>query len=215
MFFLSIIYVKFVVGYNSPNDMKIRLNYTTLLVSFCIAVAANACGRTSTTKTEKVEGVEWNVAVKKAVQFYVTLTGVNTDAKYTVADTASINEKLLGIKPENLTLDWTLPSADGSIWLVAYENGPILSEKVTVTEANSIPSYDGCIQVAFKFHDAHKWAVITSESIGKRLAVFVNGQLMNAPQVNSEITSGNCSVSIPVEMIHDYLPSLDLEKLKQ
>lgn len=30
---------------------------------------------------------------------------------------------------------------------------------------------------------------ITQENIGKPLAVFVNGLLMNAPQVNSEITS--------------------------
>ena len=74
-------------------------------------------------------------------------------------------------------------------------------------------SYDGNIQVAFKFADAKRWETITQENIGKRLVVFVNGQLMNAPQVNSEITLGNCSVSIPAEMIHEYLPNLDLEKL--
>lgn len=175
-------------------------NPPALLLSIAIAIAATACGSTGTTKTEKVEGVEWNVTVKKTVQFYDTLTGVNTDVRYSVADTASINQKLLGIKPENLTLDWTIPGADGSIWLVAYENGPILSEKVTVTEANTISSYGGDIQVAFKFSDAQKWEEITRESIGKRLAVFVNGQLMNAPQVNSEITSGNCAVLIPAEM---------------
>jgi len=195
--------------------MPKRLTLPALLVSIALAGSAIACGKTSITKTEKVEGVEWNVTVKKAVQFCDSLTGINTDSKYTVADTASVNQKLLGIKPENLTLEWTLPWADGSIWLVAYENGPILDEKVAVTEANSIPSYEGNIQVAFKFYDAQKWEEITRDNIGKRLAIFVNGQLMNAPQVNSEITSGNCSVSIPAEMIHDYLPNLDLEKLKQ
>ncbi len=191
------------------------LKLSALLVSIALAVAATACGKTSTTKTEKVDGTEWNVTVCKAVPFDDTLTGINTDATYTVADTATINQKLLGVKPENLTLDWTIPSADGKIWLIAYENEPILSEKVAVTEANSIPSYDGNIQVGFKFADAKKWETITQENIGKRLAVFVNGQLMNAPQVNSAITSGSCSVSIPADMIHDYLPNLDLEKLKQ
>jgi hypothetical protein len=44
---------------------------------------------------------------------------------------------------------------------------------------------------------------------------FVNGQLMNAPQVNSEIESGRCSVSIPTNMVKDFLPNLDLEKIKQ
>lgn len=195
--------------------MPKRLTLPALLVSIALAVVATACGNTSTTKTEKVEGVEWNVNVRKAVQFYDTQTGVSTDNKYTIADTATINQQLLGIKPENLTLEWTIPSADGSIWLVAYENGPILSEKVAVTEANTMPSYGGNIQVAFKFADADNWATITRENIGSRLAVFVNGQLMNAPQVNNEITSGNCSVTIPGDMIKQYLPDIDLEKLKQ
>ena len=190
-------------------------NSCVLLAGTAIAVIATACGSTSTTKTEKVEGVEWMVTVNKAVEFNDSLTGVNTDYKYTVADTAAVNESLRGIKPENLTIGWTIPSADGRIWLVAYDNTPLLSETVTVTEANSIPSYDGNIQVAFKFADAKKWETITGDNIGQRLAIFVNGQLMNAPQVNSEITSGNCSVSIPADMIHDYLPDLDLEKLKQ
>ncbi len=195
--------------------MPKRLTLPALLVIIALAVVATACGNTSTTKTEKIEGVEWDVTVRKAVQFYDTQTGVSTENKYTLADTASINQQLLGIKPENLALEWTIPSADGSIWLVAYENGPILSEKVAVAEANTMPSYSGNIQVAFKFADADKWATITRENIGSRLAVFVNSQLMNAPQVNNEITSGNCSVTIPGDMIKQYLPDIDLEKIKQ
>ena len=143
------------------------------------------------------------------------MTGINTDVKYSVADTATINQKLLGIKPENLTLDWTIPDADGSIWLVAYESTPILLEKISVTEANAILSYGGDIQVAFKFTDAKKWETVTKENIGKNLAVFVNGRLMNAPRVMMEITSGDCYVSIPSEMILDYFPDIDLDYLKQ
>lgn len=185
------------------------------LVSIIMVVVTTACGNTSATKTQKVDGVEWNVSVRMAVPFNDSLTGVNTDNNFTVADTASVNEKLLSVKPENLTIDWTLPSTDGTIWLVAYESEPILSEKVSVTEANSIPAYGGDIQIGFKFSDAEKWATITRENIGKRLAVFVNGQLMNAPKVNSEIESGSCSVSIPANMVTDFLPNLDLEKIKQ
>ena len=191
------------------------LKLPALLIGIALAGTTIACGSTSTTKTEKVDGVEWNVSVRRAVPFNDSLTGVSTDNNYTIADTASVNEKLLSVKPENLTLDWTLPSTDGTIWLVAYESEPILSEKVNVTEANSIPAYGGDIQIGFKFPDSEKWATITRENIGKRLAVFVNGQLMNAPQVNSEITSGSCSVSIPTDKIHEYLPNLDLEKLKK
>ena len=195
--------------------MKRLFKLPALLVGIVLAGIAIACGNTSTTKTVKVEGTEWNVTVKKAVQFNDTLTGVNTDVEYTVADTAAVNEKLLGIKPENLTLEWSIPSSDGRIWLVAYESIPLLSEIVKVNEANSIPAYGGDVQIGFRFNDADKWATITRENVGKRLALFVNGQLMYAPRVGSVIESGNCSVLIPADMIHDYLPSLDLEKLKQ
>lgn len=195
--------------------MAKRIYLLALLVSIKMAVVATACGKASTTKTEKVDGVEWNVSVRKGVQFNDFPTGVSTDNNYTVADTASVNEKLLSVRPENLTFDWTLPSTDRTIWLVAYENEPILSEKVNVNEANSIPAYGGDIQIGFKFSDTEKWATITRENIGKRLAIFVNGQLMNAPQVNSEIESGNCAVSIPADMVTDFLPNLDLEKIKQ
>lgn len=44
---------------------------------------------------------------------------------------------------------------------------------------------------------------------------FVNGQLMNAPKVNSEIESGRCSVSILANMVKDFLPNLDLEETNQ
>lgn len=76
-------------------------------------------------------------------------------------------------------------------------------------------SYGDDIQVAFKFADADKWAGITRENIGKRLAVIVNSQLMNVPQVNNEITSGYCVVIIPRDIIKQYLPDIDLEKLNR
>ena len=192
--------------------MIVRLH---LLMCIAFAAIATACGKTSTAKTEIIDGVEWNVTIHKAVQFNDSLTGVSTGNNYTVADIAIVNEKLLSIKPENLTIGWTIPSSDGSIWLIAYESTPLLIDKVKVTQANSIPSYGGDIQIGFKFSDTEKWAIITRENIGERLAVFVNGQLMNAPQVNSEITSGNCSVSIPTNMIKDYLPNLDIEQIRQ
>lgn len=205
----------FVIQYYNSKRMAKKLYLFASLVSIIMAVATTACGKTSNTKTEKVDGVEWNISVRKAVQFNDPQTGINTDNNYTVADTASVNEKLLSVKPENLTLDWTIPNTDGTIWLVAYESEPILSEKVSITEANSIPAYGGNIQIGFKFSNTEKWATITRENIGKRLALFVNGQLMNAPQVNNVIESGYCSVSIPANMVTDFLPNLDLEKIKQ
>ena len=196
--------------------MTKKLTLHAWLGSIALAVVATACGNTNTTKTEKVVGVEWNVAVNKVVELNDTTTGISTYQDYTVADTATVNALMKEIKHSgNLTIAWTVPSADGSIWLVAYEKEPLLSEIVSVTEANSMASYGDVIQVAFRFADADKWAAITRENIGNRLAVIVNGQPMNAPQVNCEITSGNCSVTIPDDMIKQYLPDIDLEKLKQ
>lgn len=185
----------------------------------CVASAAigMACGRTGAGETEKHEKddeVEWNVSVHRAVQFTDSLTGVSTDAYYTVADTAAVNEKLRSVRPENLTLGWTVPWSDGVIFLVAYENEPVLSGKVKVTEVNSISSYGGDVQVAFKFPDADKWAEITRKNIGKRLAIFVNGQLMSAPQVNTEIEHGNCSVTIPASGVRNYLPDYAPERVR-
>lgn len=192
-------------------------SFIKLLAGILLAVAASACGGASgTTKTEKIEGVEWNVAVHKVVEFNDTTLEISTNQDYTLADTASVNVLLKEIKHcGNITIAWTLPSADGSIWLVAYENEPLLSEKVSVTEANSMAAYGDDIQIAFKFPDATKWAAITRENIGRRLAVIVDGQVMNAPQVNTEITSGNCSVTIPADMVRQFLPEADLEKLRQ
>lgn len=196
--------------------MAKKLTLPALLVSIALAVVATACGNTSTTKTEKVDGVEWNVTVNKFVEFNDTTLEISTNQDYTVADTATVNVLMKEIKHcGNITIAWTLPSADGSIWLVAYEKEPLLSEIVSVTEANSMASYGDDIQVVFKFADADKWAAITRENIGKRLVLVVNGQPFNAPQVNNEITSGNCSVTIPDDMIKQYLPDIDLEKLKQ
>nr|MBD5377118.1 hypothetical protein [Bacteroides sp.] len=196
------------------------LNIKAWLVGIIMMMAGlSGCGNTSSEKTQKISGEEWNVTVHRAWEFNDTVNGIGitTDCKYRVADTAQVNQALAGIKPEtgHFSFGWTIESSDGTVWLVAYEDEPLLSERVKVTTANSLPEYEGNVQVAFRFADADKWAAITEENIGKRLAVIVNGQVMNAPQVNMRINSGNCSVSIPADKIREYLPNLDMEKLKQ
>ncbi len=192
-----------------------HLLFDRLLIFGGIAIAAmaTACGGASTAEAEDVEGIEWNVTVCSAVQFDDSMRGISTDRSYTLGDTASVNEQLMSVKAENLTLEWTVAATDGTIRLVAYESEPILSEKVKITENNSIMSYGGDIQVAFKFPDVDRWATVTRQNIGKRLAIFVNGRLMSAPQVNTPIESGSCSVTFPAEVKDDYLPNFDLENV--
>lgn len=197
--------------------MQRKTSLSALLVSVIIPFVAAACGNAgaTATKTETIDGVEWNITINQVLEFNDTAVGIGTDYIYTVADTARINELLKDVPHcGNVTIGWTIPGSDGSIWLVAYDNEPLLSEKVKVTKVSYIPSYYGGFQVAFRFPDAKKWAAITAGNIGQRLAVIVNGQLMNAPQVNTEITSGHCSVSVPEEAIHKFLPDIDIEKLR-
>ena len=193
--------------------MATPLTFHTFLVSATLAVATTACGITSTTKTEKSEEVEWNVTVNKVVEFSDTTLGISTNQDYTVADTAAVTPLLKELKPcGNITIAWTVPSSDGSIWLVAYESEPLLSENVAVSAGYPMPSYGDDLQVPFKFADAENWSRITRENIGERLAITVNGQLMNAPKVNNEITSGNCYVTIPSDLANHFLPKIDEQK---
>ena len=191
-------------------------NRISIIYLVCIAAVVAACGRTGDTQTEKVGGVEWMVTVNKTVEINDTVLGVSTNQDYTVADTAVVNALLKRVKHcGNISIAWTLPSADESIWLVACEDEPLISEKLNITETNCIEAYGDVIQVAFKFSDAAKWAAITRDNIGECLAVIVNGQVTNAPQVNSEITSGNCAIIFPKSMVCDFLPGLGLEEIKQ
>lgn len=182
-----------------------------LFVSFAVAVGTTACGNTAASETKKINGAELEVSVNRVVAFNDSLSGIGTDCNYTIADTAGVNAALKQMKHcGNITIGWTISSPDSSIWLVAYENEPVLSETISVAEVNPIPVHDGYFQVAFRFSDTERWAAITRENIGRQLALLVNGQLMNAPMVNAEITSGGCAASIPGEKLHDYLPDFDL-----
>ena len=194
--------------------MTHNLRPTAILFPILLLVTA-ACGNTSTSKSTKISDTQWDVSVHRVPVFDDTIQSMIFDSLYTIADTAQVNALLKELHlPNNISVDWTIPNADGTIWLVPYEKDPLLSEKVTLTEATPINEYDETISVAFKFTDTAEWARITANNIAHRLAVVVNGQLINAPVVRNEIPSGNCSVAIPTEMIHNYLPELDLETLK-
>lgn len=180
-----------------------------------LAIAASSCGKSGNAETAKAPDAGWNVSIHRVISFNDSTTGVGVDYDYTVADTARVNSALKEMKRcGNVTVGWTIPVADGSIWLVAYENEPLLIDRVQITE-EAVQAYGGDIQVGFRFSNAGKWAEITEENIGQRLAVVVDGQLMSAPQVNTQITSGNCTVTIPDEKIHRFLPELDLEKINR
>ena len=65
--------------------MKRLLKFTALLVGIALAGTAIDSGNTSITKTEKVEGTEWNVTVKRVIHI------LDGNGQYTIADTVRVN----------------------------------------------------------------------------------------------------------------------------
>lgn len=51
------------------------------------------------------------------------------------------------------------------------------------------------VEWTFDESDALKWAKFTEASIGKHMAVEINGKFMFAPRVNQQITGGRCAIS--------------------
>ncbi len=51
------------------------------------------------------------------------------------------------------------------------------------------------VQWSFDESDALKWAEFTESSIGKHVAVEINGKYMFAPRVNQRISGGRCAIS--------------------
>ena len=83
------------------------------------------------------------------------------------------------------------------------EPGPALTETepefvAQVHEATvELDSTSGILNVQWTFDepDALKWAEFTEASIGKHVAVYINGKYMFAPRVNQRISGGRCAIS--------------------
>lgn len=51
------------------------------------------------------------------------------------------------------------------------------------------------VEWAFDADDAIKWSKFTEASIGRHVAVEIDGRFMFAPRVNQQITGGHCAIS--------------------
>ncbi len=51
------------------------------------------------------------------------------------------------------------------------------------------------ISVSFNSEGAKKFADITRKSVGRQLAIILDGELYSAPRINEEIPSGNCEIA--------------------
>lgn len=85
---------------------------------------------------------------------------------------------------------------------VVYDNSKILMTGDTIGEATSgTDQAQGTgktryvIQVKFKGKGVKKFADITTEHEGKRLAIVYDGRMVSAPTLDEPITGGNCQIS--------------------
>lgn len=85
---------------------------------------------------------------------------------------------------------------------VVYDNSKILMTGDTIGEATSgTDQAQGTgktryvVQVKFKGKGVKKFADITTEHEGKRLAIVYDGRMVSAPTLDEPITGGNCQIS--------------------
>lgn len=195
---------------------------------FCAAfgVTLAACGSKSqgADVEPEVPRVEWNVSVNEPItREHALLQGPNMkDNEYLqsvlhtgmgvcdVSDTVRVGglmrERAADLTEFDLTYGWLELEDSADCDLVIYNRKPLIDEDVVVEDICSMPEDDMNVLVLFKFADALKWKHITEAYTGKRLAIVVNGEIVNAPIVNSRIDSGSCSVVLPMRVAGRFLP---------
>ena len=83
----------------------------------------------------------------------------------------------------------------------------LLEETVHITELLQYP-HDEEITMPFHFTDTTKYAEITGENIGKRIAIGINGHIVSTPVVKMKISNGACSVTLPESQILPAKPTM-------
>ncbi|NIK74668.1 SecD/SecF fusion protein [Thermonema lapsum] len=129
-----------------------------------------------------------------------------------VEDTAEVNkilrdEMVRSFFPSNLRILWAAkPEAGvdnplaGKLELYFIEtrrDGKPLLEGDVIADAR--PDYDEngrpSVSMSMNAEGARKWAKITRENIGQRIAIVLDNYVYTAPTVQSEITGGNSSIT--------------------
>ncbi len=130
---------------------------------------------------------------EKYEQLIVDLPGqTNIDAaKAQVGKTYVLEFKFPKREYENATNTEGL-TAD-QIFEVTGLTGALL-EKATLEANPNIPG-DWAVALQFNSEGADLFAKITKENVGRRLAIFLDGQVMSMPVIREEITGGKASIS--------------------
>lgn len=86
-------------------------------------------------------------------------------------------------------------SANGS--LVLLDSDALLSDTIHSCQITDCPDGDESVLMAFSFNNRHEWEFVTRARVGRRVAVAVNGEVVNTPVVNRPVSGGGCMVVVP------------------
>lgn len=126
---------------------------------------------------------------------------------YNVTDTAKVNSLMKFNEPylreKGYTAHWATYSHGSTRYLAVLPSEPVMCDNVAPTATDTIPE-DSCLVVAFRFNDHSKWEKITSENVGRHLAITIGGKVLSAPRVNCAIPGGSCSVTVTPAEFSEY-----------
>ncbi len=127
------------------------------------------------------------------------------------SDTAAINAYIASpefksVMPRELRLYWGVEAIDRETTNQIYElyaikclqrNGRApLEGDVVVSASDSFDQYGRpCVTMAMNTDGARRWAQLTKASVGKAVAIVLDGYVYSAPMVNNEITGGRSEIT--------------------
>lgn len=125
--------------------------------------------------------------ILKGIEYYAVV----------LRDTAQVKEYIEKIAAFEKAVECDYLLKGDGYSLCVYDLEPLIAETV-IMAAEPVDMMDDQM-ASFQFADSAKWEKITSESLGRRLAVLVNGKLKSSPVVQSPITEGRCSTFLSAD----------------
>lgn len=89
----------------------------------------------------------------------------------------------------------------------------LLEETVHISELLLYPNDKG-ITMPFVLSDTIKYAKITEGNLNKRIAIFINGQVVSTPVVKMKLDNGRCSVMLDDTQFTTLFPNINIQELQ-
>lgn len=101
--------------------------------------------------------------------------------------------------PEDLRFAWGWNTSDGTLILYALRETPETApgkkdlSSINIEKSKRTNSYS--LLISMSEEGAENWARMTRENIGRNIAIVIEGKVVAAPVVKSEIKHGKCMIS--------------------